>query len=333
MEQLFIPQHPPENPSPEQLNNYLGRMFRDIAQNLETIADGRTIEKRHVAPPKPRDGMVVYADGTNWNPGSGEGFYQRVGGAWVFSTDGAVLASLFNANTILKADTDDTPVALTVAEQTLLGRITAGNIAALTVAQVRTLLTLTDAGVKTAYEANADTNEFSDAEQTKLAGIEDGANALTLTLGTKQASTSGTEIDFTGIPAGVKRIIISFEGVSLSGTDAFLVQLGDSGGFETTGYESASVEIVATPLLSGNTTGFLVRINSASRELNGSMTLTRMDDSHLWASSHSGQIGSSGATVNGGGSKTLSAELTQIRITRNGSNTFDNGSINIMHEI
>ena len=35
----------------------------------------------------------------------------------------------------------------------------------------------TNAEIKTAYEANANTNEFSDAEQTKLAGIETGATA------------------------------------------------------------------------------------------------------------------------------------------------------------
>ena len=34
-----------------------------------------------------------------------------------------------------------------------------------------------DAEIKTAYENNADTNEFSDAEQTKLSGIETGATA------------------------------------------------------------------------------------------------------------------------------------------------------------
>lgn len=28
------------------------------------------------------DGMVVYADGTSWNPGSGEGLYERRAGAW-----------------------------------------------------------------------------------------------------------------------------------------------------------------------------------------------------------------------------------------------------------
>ena len=57
---------------------------------------------------------------------------------------GAVLKSLFDANTLLKADTDNTPAALTVAEQTLVGRITGGQIAALTASQIRTLLALTD---------------------------------------------------------------------------------------------------------------------------------------------------------------------------------------------
>ena len=48
--------------------------------------------------------------------------------------------SLFDANTILKADTDDTPEALTVAEERIVGRITSGNIDDLTPAQVLKML-------------------------------------------------------------------------------------------------------------------------------------------------------------------------------------------------
>jgi hypothetical protein len=36
----------------------------------------------HVAPAKPREGMVRFADGTNWNPGAGTGYYAYVSGAW-----------------------------------------------------------------------------------------------------------------------------------------------------------------------------------------------------------------------------------------------------------
>lgn len=36
----------------------------------------------HTAPAKPRDGMITLADGTDWNPGSGAGFYGYYGSAW-----------------------------------------------------------------------------------------------------------------------------------------------------------------------------------------------------------------------------------------------------------
>ena len=74
------------------------------------------------------------------------------------------------------------------------------------------------------------------------------------TLGTPVATTSGTSIDFTGIPAGVKQIIISFNEVSTSGTSTKMIQIGDAGGIETTGYLSQSVEIAAT-ILATNSTG------------------------------------------------------------------------------
>lgn len=54
--------------------------------------------------------------------------------------DDVVLKALFDAQTILAATSDNTPAALTVTEQTVVGRITGGNVAALTAAQVKTLL-------------------------------------------------------------------------------------------------------------------------------------------------------------------------------------------------
>lgn len=38
----------------------------------------------NVAPDRPRRGLVVYADGVNWNPGSGEGLYRFNGSTWIF---------------------------------------------------------------------------------------------------------------------------------------------------------------------------------------------------------------------------------------------------------
>ena len=54
------------------------RTLRDRLEELEVrifeLEDGR-IEPRAVAPVRPRNGLY-YADGTNWNPGSGKGFYR-----------------------------------------------------------------------------------------------------------------------------------------------------------------------------------------------------------------------------------------------------------------
>ena len=57
---------------------------------------------------------------------------------------GAVMESDFNANTILSADTDNTPAPLNLPEGTMLGRLSGGNIDALTTTEVRTLLNVED---------------------------------------------------------------------------------------------------------------------------------------------------------------------------------------------
>ncbi len=53
-----------------------------------------------------------------------------------------VTKALFDANTILYATTDDTPVALTVAASRIVGRKSTGNIGALTAAEILTILGL-----------------------------------------------------------------------------------------------------------------------------------------------------------------------------------------------
>ena len=67
-----------------------------------------------------------------------------------------------------------------------------------------------------------------------------GSYADNIVQGTPQASTSGTSIDVDSLPAGVKRITINFVGVSTSGTSNLMVQIGDAGGIESTGYLGAA---------------------------------------------------------------------------------------------
>jgi hypothetical protein len=149
---------------------------------------------------------------------------------------------------------------------------------------------------------------------------------------TEQASTSGTSIDFTGIPIWTKRITVIFNGVSTSGTSFVQVQLGDSGGIETTGYISIASGGVAALVTSTSTTGFNIdNSNSTSASArNGIMQIVNVSG-NTWVDS--GTQGDGSRTMMFAGSKTLSDVLTQVRITTaNGTDTFDAGTINILYE-
>ena len=155
-----------------------------------------------------------------------------------------------------------------------------------------------------------------------------------LTSGTAVASTSGTSIDFTGIPSWTKRITVMFSGVSTNGTSNYILQLGDSGGIETTGYlgSAGNIQNAASSSTANYTTGFGVFSNSAASVLHGAFVVSFMG-SNLWVAS--GVFGFSSAAVPafGGGSKTLSDTLDRVRITTvNGTDTFDAGTINIQYE-
>lgn len=163
----------------------------------------------------------------------------------------------------------------------------------------------------------------------------DNAWAGTITSGTAQASTSGTSIDFTGIPSTAKRITVMFSGVSTSGNSSWLVQIGDSGGIENTGYTSSAF-IIATSGSTGinSTAGYVIFCDTPSYAFSGKLVLDNIT-SNTWVSSHTLGSGTAltGLTGFGGGSKATSATLDRVRITTvNGTDTFDAGTINIMWE-
>lgn len=93
------------------------------------------------------------------------------------STTSGVAASLFDANTILKADSDNTPEALTVAAQRIVGRITAGEITGLTGAQV---LGITNPIVYDATASAADSLAIPVTHRTVQKTTGADAEALTL---------------------------------------------------------------------------------------------------------------------------------------------------------
>lgn len=145
-----------------------------------------------------------------------------------------------------------------------------------------------------------------------------------------QNTTSGTAFDFTGIPAGVNEVIVDLNAVSVSGADDLLVQLGVSGGPVTTGYGGSASIVAATSASStAYTTGAGLRISSAGLALSGRVRIERLE-SNRWQISHLLTTrGGTNATANGCSIVDIGAELTQIRLTRSGSDTFDGGSARV----
>ena len=76
--------------------------------------------------------------------------------------DGALIKNDFNANTILKADTDNNPIPLTVGEQTFVGRKTGSTIAALTPAEARVILNVADGATANAVCTGAEIDSGTD---------------------------------------------------------------------------------------------------------------------------------------------------------------------------
>lgn len=160
----------------------------------------------------------------------------------------------------------------------------------------------------------------------------------TIKSGTAVASTSGTAIDFTGIPSWVKRITVMFDVVSTNGSSPPQVQLGDSGGIETTGYFGSNTITASGAATANFTSGFGLGVNtaqwSAAAVVSGSVVLTLLDAAtNKWTAF--GVLGGSNATNSWftSGSKSLSGTLDRVRITTvNGTDTFDAGTINILYE-
>ena len=149
--------------------------------------------------------------------------------------------------------------------------------------------------------------------------------------GTAVASTSGTSIDFTSIPSWVKRITVMFQGVSTNGTSSPLIQLGDAGGIETTGYISTGTSAANIVGTTNSTAGFIIYAVAASNTNSGHYVFTLISG-NTWIGSGVFK-NATGTTCLNAGDKTLSDTLTQVRITTaNGTDTFDAGSINILYE-
>lgn len=159
----------------------------------------------------------------------------------------------------------------------------------------------------------------------------DAQAAAGITLATPQATTSGTEFNFTAIPAGTKRITVNFASISTNAASILLIQIGDSGGIENTGYVGAVGNTGGG--LNTSSAGFpVVTALVAAQAHYGSVILTLENSSaNTWSAIGNCYI--TGTTMcMCSGHKSLSGVLDRVRITTSGGDTFDAGEVNICYE-
>lgn len=76
----YYPQ-PPTNTELQAVVEWLYRELNQVSAILNAVALGH-LDKTHNAPTRVADGDIRYADGTNWDPGTGEGVYVYYNSTW-----------------------------------------------------------------------------------------------------------------------------------------------------------------------------------------------------------------------------------------------------------
>lgn len=148
------------------------------------------------------------------------------------------------------------------------------------------------------------------------------------------ATTSGTAIDITGIPAGIKRLIVKLVGVSTSGTSDKRIRLGTSGGVQDTGYATGNLLMVNTSpqAYAGVTDGFGLVSVVAADAMHG-LVIFDLHGADTWVGNGAVQFHTRAAASAVFGSKSLGGTLDRIRIaTVGGTDTFDAGAVSLSWE-
>ena len=175
---------------------------------------------------------------------------------------------------------------------------------------------LTDAGLlgdqaTATWETGTGTTESLVSPAKVKASVIANAPSSSLSFQTPVTTTSGTIVDFGGIPSTATEVNIYWVNYRQNGTSR--VQLKVSGTAIITGYAASSGtsggEVAATD-------GFNIYNDSTSRVQKGMMTLHRISSS-TWVESHSISLG--GADANGGGNITGVGTVDGIRVTTTGA--------------
>ncbi len=241
------------------------------------------------------------------------------GGSGIGNIVSSQLANVSITNSNLAGGITNDKLAGSISQDKLAGGITSAQLAG------------SIADSKLASGVGTSANNLVKLDGTAKLPAVDGSqltNTSTLVTGTTVATTSGTAIDFTGIPSTAKRISVIFRGVSSSGSDTgVLVQLGTSGGLVTSGYLSTSHYGSGG---SSDATGFYMYGIESGNILSGIMTIAHMG-SNIYVNAHSGKYNTSNGMF-GGGDVSVGGTVDRLRIKQSSGGAFDAGSVNIMYE-
>jgi hypothetical protein len=169
---------------------------------------------------------------------------------------------------------------------------------------------------------------------TNASGVLSFASRARLVRNAGISSTSGTSIDFVDIPSWARRITVMLLAVSTNGTSGVQIQLGDSGGIETTGYSTSGTAITGTNTcgISTFTSGFVMLGSLAGASRSGAIVFNNIIGNYWVAIGNMDEQGSGQAGYTQG-FKELSATLDRVRVTTiNGTDAFDAGFVNIIYE-
>jgi hypothetical protein len=158
-----------------------------------------------------------------------------------------------------------------------------------------------------------------------------------IVLGTAVTSTSGTSIDFTGIPSWAKRVTVMLNNVSANNFGRIFIQLGTGGTPTTSGYVS-NYNYISTnnaTVRSNNlvTSAFPLFADEAGDATTGVAVFTLLTGNTWMGIGGSLIVGPNAGSGNSFMSVSLAGALNMIRVTTStGTPTFDSGTINIMWE-
>lgn len=160
-----------------------------------------------------------------------------------------------------------------------------------------------------------------------------------LVLATPQTPSGVARAEFTGIPAGVRQVIVMLHRISFAtGNENPAIQLGHAGGYTTSGYGGGYQYSTSTTAVQSevDTALILGGQGGAAATYSGQVTLTLLDPTnHIWSWQYAlyGNEGTTDYIIYGGGSVDMAGELTKLKLfgITNGYN-LDAGTVNIAYK-